>query len=228
MTSSDTLDGPFLPPKSGKAKQMVMFLHGYGANGEDLLSIGADMADTFPDTVFLSPNAPEPCEAFPAGFQWFPIRSADGTVSKELDRAETIRKPAAVLNSFIDAQLTQWGVDESRLIVIGFSQGSMMALYAMPRRAKPCAGIISYSGMLIDAAGLKAQGIVRPPVLAVHGDADEVVPPFNLKAIQEGFSAAGFNIETVLRPALGHGIDQPGLARGVKFIKKAFENGHQA
>ncbi|MCK4946459.1 MAG: dienelactone hydrolase family protein [Alphaproteobacteria bacterium] len=224
MTSSDMLDGPFLPPKSGEAKQMVMFLHGYGTNGADLLSIGVDLAEVFPDTVFLSPNAPEVCEAFSAGFQWFSIRSADGTVSKEIDSEKTIHGSSGILNSFIDAQLKQWGVDESQLIVIGFSQGSMMALYTMPRRKKPCAGIISYSGMLIDGEGLLAPEIVKPPVLAVHGDADETVPPFSLKKIQDGFSAAGFNVETIMRPALGHGIDQPGLERGVQFIKKAFES----
>ncbi|MCK5554671.1 MAG: dienelactone hydrolase family protein [Alphaproteobacteria bacterium] len=226
MTSSDMLDGPFLPPKSGKAKQMVIFLHGYGTSGADLLPIGVDMADVFPDTVFLSPNAPEVCEAFSAGFQWFSIRSADGTVLKEIDRSEIIQGSAEILNSFIDAQLKQWDVDESQLIVIGFSQGSMMALYTMPRRKKPCAGIISYSGMLIDGAGLKSSDIVKPQILAVHGDVDETVPPSSLKAIQDGFSSAGFNVETVLRPDLGHGIDQSGLARGVQFVKEAFENKH--
>ena len=224
MTSSNMLSGPFLPPKSGEAKQMVMFLHGYGADGADLLSIGADLADMFPDTAFVSPNAPESCEEAGAGYQWFQIRETDGSLVKETDLTERIKKPADVLNSFIDAQLKKWDVDESQMIVMGFSQGSMMALYTMPRREKSCAGIISYSGLLIDAKGLTAPKIVKPPVLAVHGNADELVPSSNLEVIQETLSSAGFNVKTVMRPNLGHGIDQPGLERGVQFIQEAFEN----
>jgi phospholipase/carboxylesterase len=99
----------------------------------------------------------------------------------------------------------------------------MMAMYIMPRRKTPCAAVISYSGLLIDAAELKSQGIVKMPVLAVHGDADEIVPPEHLQAVEKGFSAAGFDVETVLRPGLGHGIDQFGLIRGMQFLKEALE-----
>ncbi len=128
-----------------------------------------------------------------------------------------------VLHAYIDAQLKQWGVDENRLAVVGFSQGAMMAMYAMPRRKKPCAAVVGYSGMLLDATGLIAPDIVKPPILAIHGDMDDVVSPTSLEDIQSGFSAARFNVETVMRPGLGHGIDPFGLTRGVQFIKEAFE-----
>ena len=224
MTSSNILNGPFLPPKSGEAKQIIMLLHGYGADGEDLLSIGRELQDMFPDTVFVSPNAPESC-GMVGGYQWFQIRETDGSLVKETDLTERVKEPASILNSFIDAQLKKWGVDESQMIVMGFSQGSMMALYTMPRREKPCAGIISYSGLLIDAKGLEAPEIVKPPVLAVHGEADELVPSSNLEEIKKSLSSAGFNnVETVMCPGLGHGINQSGLARGVQFIKNVFEN----
>jgi len=97
MNSPKRLDGPFLPPRSGAAKQMVMFLHGYGSNGDDLLSIGESWAPTLPDAVFVSPHAPEPCEQWPTGYQWFSIRAADGLVTKALDRAEIVQKPAGSL-----------------------------------------------------------------------------------------------------------------------------------
>lgn len=223
MTSNKQLGGPFLAPKSGKANQLVIFLHGYGSNGADLISIGDEWAEELPDAAFVSPNAPDVCESWAAGFQWFAIRAADGVVAKVLDRAEIIRKPAEILNEFIDQQLAHWGVDESRLAVAGFSQGAMMAMYAMPRRQKTCAAVVGYSGMLLDAPGLKAPGIVKPPILAIHGDRDDVVPPSSLNDIQAGFSAAGFKIETIMRPGLAHGIDPFGLVRGVSFIKKAFE-----
>jgi phospholipase/carboxylesterase len=220
MTALKQLSGPFLAPRSGKAKQLVMFLHGYGANGADLLAIGEDWAEELPDAAFVSPNAPEVCEAFAAGFQWFSIRAID---EKVFEREKQIEKVTPVLDAFIDAQLKHWGVPESRLIVVGFSQGGMMAMYTMPRRKTACAGIISYSGLLIDAAGLEVPGIVKPPVLAIHGDADEIVPPLHLDAVRRGFTSAGFDVETIMRPGLGHGIDAFGVKRGVEFIKEAFE-----
>ena len=214
------LDGNFLQPRSGKARQMVIFLHGYGANGDDLLSLGEDWAEELPDTVFLSPNAPEVCEAYAAGYQWFSIRAID---VRDFERENQIGKVAPVLSAYIDEQLKHWGVDEHQLAVAGFSQGAMMAMYTMPRRKKACAGVIGYSGILIDAAALKGPGIVKMPVLAIHGDADEVVPPHHLDGVQAGFTDAGFNVETVLRPGLGHGIDHFGLIRGLEFVKEAFE-----
>ena len=220
MTTLKQLEGPFLPPKSGKAKQLVMFLHGYGSNGDDLLSIGDQWAHVLPDAVFVSPNAPEPCEQSPMGYQWFSIRALDKAV---FEREKQMEKVAPILNAHIDTQLKRWHVDEKHVAVVGFSQGAMMAMYAMPRRKKACGAVIGYSGMLLDAKGLKESSIVKPPILAIHGDADEVVSPASLQDVQEGFSAAGFDVETIMRPYLGHGIDQFGLVRGVEFIKEAFD-----
>lgn len=219
------LDGPFIAPKSGKAKQLVIFLHGYGANGNDLISIGEEWAADLPDAAFVSPNAPEVCEAWSAGYQWFPIR-AISPEAMERDKYASIVAP--VLSHYIDQQLTKWGVEDSGLGVAGFSQGAMMAMYTMPRRKKPCAAVIGYSGMLLDAQGLKGPDIVKMPVLAIHGDADEIVPPDNLARIDSGFSAAGFEIETAMRPALGHGIDHFGLTRGLQFVQEGFEKAGKA
>ncbi len=216
------IDGPMLPPRSGTAKQMVVLLHGYGSNGDDLISIGAEWASALPDAVFLSPHAPDRCEAWAQGYQWFSIRTVEGIVTKEFERAELIQPPAAALNAYLDAQLGKWGIAEDKLLVAGFSQGAMMAMYTMPRRAKACAGVIGYSGLLVDAKSLTAPGIAKMPVLAVHGAADDVVPPFCLEGVSEGFTAAGFDVETILRPGLGHGIDQVGFMRGLAFTKACF------
>lgn len=216
------MDAPTLSPKSGKAKSLVVFLHGYGANGADLLSIGHEWRSYLPDTAFAAPDAPAVCEVFAGGFQWFSIRAAEITQAA-LDRRELIEKPAAFLNAFLDAQMKKWELDESRLVVAGFSQGAMMAMYAMPRRKAPCAGVIGWSGMLLDAPGLKAPGIVKMPVLAIHGDSDEVVPPSSLAAVEEGFEAAGFDVETVMRPGLGHGLDQFGITRSLEFVQECLE-----
>lgn len=218
------LDGPFIAPHSGKAKELVVFLHGYGSNGDDLIGLGEQWAQAMPDAAFVSPNAPEICEQFAAGYQWFGIRAIDPAA---FERDKSAAKVFPVLSNFIDEQLEKWGVDESRLAVVGFSQGAMMAMYTMPRRKKPCAAVVGYSGMIIDAAGLLAQGIVKMPVLAIHGDCDEVVLPDNLERIEKGFSSAGFEIETVMRPGLGHGIDQFGVMRGMQFIQESLEKAGQ-
>lgn len=214
------IDGPFIAPKSGPAKNLVVFLHGYGSNGDDLISIGQEWAPYLPDTAFVSPNAPEVCEIWSQGYQWFSIRAIDPDAFEREKQAE---KAMPALNAFLDAQLAKWGVAESHLLVAGFSQGAMMAMYTMPRRQKPCAGLIGYSGMLIEAEALKRPEMVKIPVLAIHGDRDEVVPPASLEAIERGFSAAGYDVETVLRPGLGHGIDGFGLTRGLDFVKECFE-----
>lgn len=213
------IDGNFIAPQSGKARQLVIFLHGYGANGDDLLSIGHEWAQGLPDAAFAAPNAPEVCEAYAAGYQWFSIRALDPAA---FERDKSAANVAPVLNAYIDEQLEKWGVSPENLAVVGFSQGAMMAMYAMPRRDKPCGAVIGYSGMLLDAEGLKAPGVVKMPVLAIHGSADEVVPPASLGKVEEGFAAAGFQVETILRPGLGHGIDHFGAMRGLQFIQESF------
>ena len=218
------LDGPFIAPRSGKAKQLVMFLHGYGANGNDLIEIGNDFAEALPDAAFVSPNAPEVCEAWSAGYQWFPIRAITPE-AMERDKKASIVAP--ILSAYIDEQLKKWGVDDSALAVAGFSQGAMMAMYTMPRRKKPNAAVIGFSGMLLDAQGLKGADIVKMPILAIHGDADEIVPPDNLARIESGFSEAGFDIETIMRPGLGHGIDHFGLTRSLQFLQESFEKARE-
>lgn len=214
------LEGPTIPPLSGKAKQLVIFLHGYGSNGADLIDIGEQWAEELPDCAFVSPNAPDVCEQYAAGFQWFSIRAID---PQSFEREQSAQRALPALNAFIDAELEKWGVDESRLVVGGFSQGAMMAMYAMPRRKKPCAGVIGWSGMLIDAEGLKAPGIVKMPILAIHGDRDDVVPPSNLAKIDEGFMAAGFDVETMMRPGLTHNIDPMSIARSFEFTRECLE-----
>lgn len=221
QNTSPMLDGPFISPKSGGvAKQLVIFLHGYGASGADLITIGQEWGPYLPDAAFVSPNAPEVCEAFSAGYQWFSIRAID---PEAFEREKQAAKAMPALNAYIDAQIEKWGVAEENVAIVGFSQGAMMAMYTMPRRQTPCAGVIGYSGMLIEAKALKVPGIVKMPVLAIHGSADEVVPPSMLNIVGTGFEAAGFNVETVMRPGLGHGIDGFGLTRGLEFLKECFD-----
>lgn len=208
-----------IKPLSGTVKRLVVLLHGYGDSGQGLIDIGHQWQADLPDTLFLSPNAPEVCEGWPQGYQWFSLRAVDGAT---IERERVIEKPAAILNAFLDRALKENNLDETSLAVAGFSQGAMMAMYTMPRRKKACAGVIGYSGMLVDAEGLRQSDVVKPPILAIHGAMDDVVPPHHLQGVQQGFEGAGFNVETILRPHLSHSIDDFGLQRGAAFIREGF------
>lgn len=220
MTELITISGVELEPLGGrKPQQLVVLLHGLGADANDLMSIGAEWQrkGILPDAVFASPNAPFPCDMAPFGYQWFSLQ--DRSRQSILGGISTA-KP--MLDRYLDELLERHGLTDKDMAVAGFSQGAMMAFYTMPRRKAPCAAVVGYSGMLLDAEGLKADGIVKPQVLVVHGDADNIVPANNLPMAYEGFRQAGFVVEKMLRPGLGHSIDTIGLMRGGSFIRECF------
>jgi phospholipase/carboxylesterase len=213
-----TLDGPSQPPKAGGvAKQLVVLLHGYGADGNDLIGLAPHWAQLLPQAEFISPHAPFPCEAAPYGRQWFGFqgRSPDEVVAG-------VRAAAAVLDQYLTELLAEKKMDESQLALVGFSQGAMMSVFVSLRRAKPVAGVVAYSGRLMAAEALAAEIRARPKILLVHGDADEVVPVASLPHAYEALRAAQVSVEQMLRPGLGHGIDGEGLARGGEFLRAAF------
>lgn len=216
MTEIASLNGPMAPPAAGGDPQsMVILLHGYGSNGDDLIGLAPYWWDALPNTVFLSPNAPEVCPGAPGGYQWWGL----GDMSRT-NRAEGVRRPAPTLNAFIDAQLARYGLSEDKLVLVGFSQGTMMALHVGPRRAKALAGIVGYSGMLADPEELAKEGRSKPPILLVHGDADPMVPYAALTAADSALTGQGFAVETLTCPGLGHSIDAPGLQRGGAFLTR--------
>ena len=212
------IDGPRLPPANGEpAKHLVVFLHGYGADGNDLIDIGRYWAEQLPDTAFVSPHAPEPCGQAPMGRQWFDLPAIDLDV---IDRGA--RAAAGTIQGFLDAELERHGFDESRLALVGFSQGAMMALEVGLRRPHPVAGIVGYSGMIAGPDRLAGEITVRPPVLMVHGEADPLVPVMALHASVPVLGAVDVPVEWHIRPGLEHGIDPEGLELGARFLKQAF------
>ena len=212
------LDGPRFGPASGAAaKQLVVLLHGLGADGNDLISLAPLFGQALPDAAFVSPNAPFPCDMAPYGRQWFSLQDR---------RPEALRAgadlAAPILGSFLDDELAKHGLDNDRLALIGFSQGTMMSLHVALRRAQPCAAVVGFSGLLIDGDRLAAEIVSRPPVLLVHGDADEVLPVQALPAAVAALEANQVTVTHQVRPGLGHGIDEPGIGLGIAHLKAAF------
>jgi len=211
------IDGPRVAPASGAAAQsLVILLHGYGSNGDDLISLAPYWREALPTTAFVSPNAPEPCPGAPGGYQWWGLTSLGPSA-----RAEGAARAAPVLDAFIDAELVRHGLSEAQLALVGFSQGTMMALQVGPRRRRPLAGIVGYSGMLADEASLAAPGATRPPVLLVHGDADPMIPIAAFHHAEAALVRNGFEVEGHISPGLGHSIDPTGLQLGGQFLARA-------
>jgi phospholipase/carboxylesterase len=211
------LDGPRMPPTSGgDPKQLVILLHGYGADGEDLIGLAPYVARLLPEAAFLSPHAPERCAMQPMGRQWWGIE----TFSPD-ERLAGAERAAPVLNAFIDAELERYGLDESQLALVGFSQGTMMALHVGLRRVRQVACIVGYSGALVAPERLGQDIRSKPPVLLVHGDRDELLPPDSTLEAVQGLSVAGVNVEWHFSQGAGHTIAQDGLDLGTAFLARS-------
>jgi len=216
------LDGLRLEPRSGKARQLVVFLHGYGADGNDLIEIGRAWAGLLPDAAFISPHAPRPCGQAPMGREWFPLTFRDPD-----ERWTGVNAAAPQLNAFLDAELTRRNLPNSALALVGFSQGTMMALHVGLRRAESPAAIVGYSGMLvipeeIDPDKFAGEIVSRPPVLLVHGDQDQLIPVEALMHAAQGLAALEVPVEWHISPGVAHGIDQEGLRQGGEFLARRF------
>lgn len=211
------------PARSGKAASMVIFLHGYGADGADLLGLADPLAPHLPDTVFLAPDAPEPCSGNPFGRQWFPIPWLDG--SSEEEAREGLRRASDDLNAFIDARLAEAELPAAALGIIGFSQGTMMALHVLPRRAEPVAGIVGFSGRLLEPDSLAAETRSKSPILLIHGDADPMVPFAEMGNAGRALTAEGFETYGHVMKGTGHGIAPDGLSVALAFLKERLPRG---
>jgi phospholipase/carboxylesterase len=192
----------------------VVFLHGYGADGNDLIDIGQIWQDVLPDAVFISPHAPEACDMSPMGRQWFALSQRD-----EAERWAGVTTAAPILNAFLDAELAALNLNPRRLALVGFSQGTMMALHVGLRRPIPPAAIIGYSGLLVGDSHMNEITKQHPPaVLLTHGDQDPVIPYAALGHAKQHLTAAGLSCEAHVINGLGHGINQECLQRGAAFL----------
>jgi phospholipase/carboxylesterase len=222
MAELPKLDGPRIAAKSGAARQLVVFVHGYGADGNDLIEIGRAWQVMMPDAAFVSPHAPFPCGQAPMGREWFPLTFRDPD-----ERWNGVNATTPILDRFLDAELARHNLPPSALALVGFSQGTMMSLHVGLRRATPPAAIVGYSGMLVlkgdsDVEGYAPQIRARPPVLLIHGDQDELIPAQALFHATNALAALDVPAEWHISAGIGHGIDDEGLRQGGEFLARRF------
>lgn len=203
---------------SGTGKSLVILLHGYGADGDDLLGLADPLGEQLPDTVFVAPNAPNRCSGNPMGFEWFPVPWLDGS-SEEAARVG-MSVSVADLNGFIDETMQAEGVTAAQTILLGFSQGTMMSLHIAPRRATAFAGIVGFSGRLLSPETLAAETISKPPVLLLHGDIDDMVPPASMPEAAAVLGRVGFEVYTHVSTGMAHGIAPDGLGAALQFMRE--------
>lgn len=201
----------------GSTHAVVIFVHGYGANGADLLGLADPLAPHLPGVAFYSPDAPESCQGNPFGFQWFAIPRLDG--SSEADSRRGMALAAADLNAFVDQVLADEGLTPDALALVGFSQGTMMSLHIAPRRPAPLAAVVGFSGRLLQPETLLAEVQSKPPILLIHGDADPMVPIDSLPEAADALTAAGFETYAHVCRGLGHSIDNEGLSLALGFLR---------
>lgn len=205
-------------PRSGKTGSMVVFLHGYGADGADLLGLADPLSPHLPDTLFIAPDAPEPCAGNPFGRQWFPIPRLDGSSPEAAQ--EGLQQSAADLNQFLDERIADSGLTPDRVALVGFSQGTMMSLHVAPRRPEPLAAVVGFSGRLLAPERLAAETRSRMPILLVHGDQDPMVPFADMDAAAQALLAAGFQVYGHVMKGTGHGIAPDGLSSALGFLRQ--------
>jgi len=208
------LEGPRADAQSGNKDSLVILLHGYGADGNDLFGIAQALAPHLPNTAFRSPNAPERCTTNPMGYQWFPISWLDG--SSEQEMAEGAERAKKTLHAYLDEAMAEEGMTPDRTVIIGFSQGTMMSLDVTMRRDEPFAGLVGFSGRLIES---EAPMTCKTPVLLVHGDQDPMVPVQSIHEAREALEKADVPVLWHISEGVEHGIAPDGLGLALKFIQ---------
>jgi phospholipase/carboxylesterase len=212
------LSGPRMPPRAGgPPRQLVVLLHGVGADGSDLIELAPALARRLPSAAFVAPNGPEPCDMAPFGCQWFSLR--DRRPDALLLGVQAV---APLVDAFLDAELERCRLADHQLALVGFSQGTMVALHVAPRRQRAVAAVLGYSGALLGGERLPEEASSRAPVYLVHGDADEVVPVAATYAAVARLQAAGIPVQWSIRPSLPHAIDPESVEQGAAFLAAAF------
>lgn len=203
--------------RSARTDCLVVFLHGYGANGADLIGLSDVLSKELPTAKFVAPDAPEPCLTNFDRNQWFPVPQFDGSTDPEL--ALSFTSSHVSFNNFLDEQISAADVEEARTILFGFSQGAMMALHVGPRRVDRLGGVVAASGRLLAPESLNAEWESRPPILLLHGGKDNVVPASCMPEAEKALKDNGFSVRSYLSRGVGHGIPNDSLKVAAEFMR---------
>lgn len=200
-------------------RSLVVMLHGVGSNGQDLISLAPLMAPKLPGVKFVSPDAPFACDMVPQGYpdsyQWFSLQSRDPQ-----DLLTGVQNAFPLVEDFLEGLTQRFNVPYSKLVLLGFSQGTMTSLYTAPRLKESIAGVLGYSGALIWEKETKKEDLKYMPIRLIHGQADDVVPPKSWGAATETLKEYGYDVDGHITPRLTHSIDQKGIDSGLSFLKK--------
>lgn len=213
------LDGPRLQPQRGAPDSLVVMAHGFGSSGEDLIGLAQAWQTALPTTYFVAPDGPEPVPGMPAGmpgYQWFDLAGGQAGLAQKVAGAR------ALCDSFLDRELARHNLTPDRLVLVGFSQGTMLSLHAGIRRKVAPAAILGYSGALADTPEQVAEeALSKPPVMLIHGAEDDRIPAGACMAAAQGLGAADIPCQWTIRPNLGHSIDEAGVMLGARFVLAA-------
>ena len=210
------------PAKSGTTRSLLVFIHGYGANGADLIGLSDALDDILPDTHFLSPDGPDPCLVNPGGRQWFPVSFIDG--STEAQSQNSARRSLLLLSKFLNQEMKRHGVAADMTALFGFSQGAALALHLATQFSPQLSCVAGFSGRLLRDTEIGEEVLSRPPVLLVHGDSDNVIPAEKTHQAEAALSRAGVAVRTHISPETGHGIAPCGINEARRFFSEHMLN----
>lgn len=197
------------------AQWLVVFLHGYGSSGADLMAFADYWQASMPEVAFVAPDAPTPAKD--GGFQW--VNKRPGHDPKLYDDA-VAAQPA--IDAFIADELARLGLDASRLALVGFSQGTLTALHIGLRQPVPPAAVLGFAGGLVGREYLAADITSRPPVMLVNGELDELAPIYGMHVSVKALAEAGVVAAGQAIPGLAHAVDANALVIGARFLLSAF------
>jgi len=222
------LQGPKFIPENSSIDSLVVLLHGYGADGQDLIDLAPFFAQHLPNTAFHSPDGPETCEMSPFGRQWFSLARCDADFLRRNSETQDIAfetmyegacESAPSVNEYIHSLMAEYQLTAKQVCLVGFSQGTMMALHIGARQTESFASIVGFSGALVGTSNIAKETTSKCPVLLIHGEADEMLPVHAVTLAENGLRSAGFTPKIITRPALPHSIDQEGAIAAAAFLK---------
>lgn len=223
------LTGPDYIPSDKKISSLVIFLHGFGADGQDLISLAPYFAQHLPHTAFFAPDGPEICEISPFGRQWFSLMRYDSEYMRRQIATQSTafeamlpgaRDAAPVIQNYLNGLRAEYEIPVEKVALVGFSQGTMMALHVGLRQNDPLAAIIGFSGALVGASRLPEEKTSDCPILLVHGEEDDMLPVHAVDLAREGLEAAGIQPDVIKRPGLPHAIDEEGIKAAVQLLSQ--------